>query len=227
MIRERNVKFLYAVFTVLLLLTFIMAAGCGYRDTARNHCNLGTQLCDNLFGEDTWENNNRLSAAEVNIAELDKQVTSIKTMVELLISELRDKSAQITQLSALMQLIQISVTDNEEFVNTVTADLKLEIEQLEESVAYQQTVINDMVGDIAELANQDVIVEYIYPCGDRAGIFDETLLRTKSGKLIAYFENGGNRFLSILTANSYSTTDAQPRCHFNVDAAGNIFGQHR
>lgn len=227
MYKERQINFMYAVSKVLLLLTFIFAAGCGYRATARNHCNLGTQLCDNLFGEDTWENNNRLSAAEADIAELDKEITSMQSMIELLISELKDKSAQIIQLDALIQLIQISVVDNADFVNTVTADLQLEIEQLEDSVAYQQTIINDMIGDISELANQDSILEYVLPCGDRAGIYDETLLRTKSGKLIAYFESGSNRFLSELPPGTYSTTDQNPRCQFTVDSNFNIINAHR
>lgn len=225
--RESNMRYLYAILTVLLLLTFLSTASCGYRVTLRNHCHLGTQMCDNLFGENTWDLDDRLVAAEKNIAEINKEILSLQSMTQLLISESQDKTAEIAQLQVLLQLIQNTVTNNAAFVETVTADLQAQIDSLETSIANQQTIINDMIGDISNLASQDTVVEYIYPCGDRNGIFDEVLMKTKSGKLIAYFESGSNRFLSLLTAGNYSTTDQSPRCQFTVTASNQIINAHR
>jgi len=61
---------------------------------------------------------------------------------------------------------------------------------------------------------QDSIVEIIDPCGDGTG-FDEVLLVLSSGEILAYFEQGNNRFLSVIPDGNYQTTDAQ-RCNFSV-----------
>jgi hypothetical protein len=62
----------------------------------------------------------------------------------------------------------------------------------------------------------DAVVEIIDPCGDNPGQFDEVLLRLSTGELLAYFESGSNRFLSLIGNGSYSTTDSQ-HCHFTVN----------
>jgi hypothetical protein len=121
----------------------------------------------------------------------------------------------------------MSVTNNQNFVDSVTADLKSEIDSLLANVETQQAQINDMLGDMIELEAQDTIVEYILPCGDRNGIYDETIVRTKSGKLLAYFEDGGARFLTLLVPGNYQTTDKTPRCSFTINSAGQIVNGHR
>lgn len=82
-----------------------------------------------------------------------------------------------------------------------------------------QSDINVAQSQIASLATQESIVELIDPCGDNPGQYDEVLIRTSSNKLIAFFEQGGQRFLSVLEAGSYRTTDTQ-QCLFNVDSNG-------
>ena len=59
------------------------------------------------------------------------------------------------------------------------------------------------------------IYEIIDPCGDSEG-YDEILLRLNDGQLMAYFENGNNRFLSLLPPGLYITTDSQ-KCLFKVN----------
>jgi peptidoglycan hydrolase CwlO-like protein len=133
-IKESSVRYLYAILTLVLVLTFLSTMGCGYRTALRNHCHLDTQTCDNLFGENTWDMDDRLVAVERNIEEISKEITSLQTMTQLLISESQDKSAEIAQLQALMQLIQNTVTNNATFVQTVTADLQAQIDSLESSI---------------------------------------------------------------------------------------------
>jgi hypothetical protein len=65
----------------------------------------------------------------------------------------------------------------------------------------------------------DPVVQYLDCGGDGTG-FDEIVLRTKSGKLVAYFkENGSREFLTLLTPGSYQTTDGS-NCPFTVTADG-------
>ena len=71
------------------------------------------------------------------------------------------------------------------------------------------------------LSLDDAIVEYLNPCNDGPG-YDEILLKTASNKVIAYFENGGNRHLTILIPGMiYQTSDGQG-CIFQVDSNGNL-----
>ena len=77
-----------------------------------------------------------------------------------------------------------------------------------------QSGLKDAVADIAVLKGHDNIVKFIDPCGDGPG-YDEVPLKTSSGKLIAYFEVGNKRFLSVLSNDTYQTTDQQA-CVFRV-----------
>jgi len=63
-------------------------------------------------------------------------------------------------------------------------------------------------------AVESTIVRFIDPCGAHTG-FDEVILQMSSGELVAYFEDGGKRFLTILDPGVYQTTDAQ-KCIFKV-----------
>lgn len=87
-----------------------------------------------------------------------------------------------------------------------------------------QSAVNDLTLDIIQANNKldglEVFDSIIDPCGDGPG-FDEVLIKTSKGRVIAYFEDGGRRFLTNLLPGNYRTTDKQS-CFFNVDAMGNI-----
>lgn len=67
----------------------------------------------------------------------------------------------------------------------------------------------------------DAITEIIDPCGNNPGQFDEILLRLGTGELLAYFESGNNRFLSLISPGHYSTTDSS-HCSFTVHSNGSV-----
>lgn len=225
---RKNVRILYAILIMLLICTIALnSTGCGYATAMRNACHLDTQTCDNLFGQNNWEIADRLAAADKNIADLSMQITSMQSMISLLVSDSAGYSAQVADLANLLNTLQLTLTDNKAFLDTVTTDLQAEIAQISERVDRQQTIISDLVGDIVELQTQDSVVEYILPCDDRNGIFDEVIMRTQSGKLVAYFEDGGARFLTLLSPGAYQTTDKTPRCNFTVDANNNITNASR
>lgn len=64
------------------------------------------------------------------------------------------------------------------------------------------------------------ITEVIDPCGDDPGKFDEVILKLYDNSYVAYFEDGGKRFLSVLEhGKSYQTTDSQ-NCKFKITVSG-------
>ena len=67
----------------------------------------------------------------------------------------------------------------------------------------------------------DLIVGVSNPCGDDPSILhDEVILITSSGQAFAYFENGNDRRLSLLSPNvTYRTTDGG-NCLFSLDVNG-------
>lgn len=81
----------------------------------------------------------------------------------------------------------------------------------------QSLILNGTDGvDGVDAPVSGTITEVIDPCGDGPG-FDEVILRLGVDQLVAYFEQGGDRFLSILTPGNYSTTDSQS-CPFTVNS---------
>lgn len=69
----------------------------------------------------------------------------------------------------------------------------------------------------------DAIVELLDPCGPSGG-YDEVLLRFADRSLVAYFEQGSNRFLVKLSPGTYRTTDMQ-QCVFTIDKEMNVSWQ--
>lgn len=227
-----SISILYGILTLLLILVFLSSMGCGYAQSARTHCTLGTQICDNLFGQNVFAQDERISDNEAAIRAVEAEILSLQTMVQLLISGADDKASEIYQLNTLLTAINMTVTNNEAFVATATADLQAQISDLQSDLAYEQDRIGDMIGDIAELQLQDSVTEYVYPCTKRPNSFDEVFLRMKSGKLVAYFESGngqGNqsRFLTVLSPGNFQTTDAAPACKFTVTADSQIINARR
>jgi hypothetical protein len=93
---------------------------------------------------------------------------------------------------------------------TTTATIEARISDLEDDTT-------SLLSTMLELRGYS-ITKIIDPCGDSVG-FDEVILKTGSGKLIAYFENGASRYLSVIPTGSYRTTDGT-NCRFEVTSSG-------
>jgi hypothetical protein len=77
----------------------------------------------------------------------------------------------------------------------------------------QITICNGLNGQNAEFSS----VEVVNPCGDKEGIVDEVFLRLDKNTIVAYYEDGGNRRLSVLEENTlYATTDGDKACKFKI-----------
>lgn len=68
------------------------------------------------------------------------------------------------------------------------------------------------------------VTQIIDPCG-RQGTFDEVLLKTSNGTILAHYASGSNQFLTIIGPGSYVTTDGT-HCYFTITSDGQITNQH-
>lgn len=128
---------------------------------------------------------------------------SDKKQDELANSRYSEMQASLNELVTNMALLSQNETQN----STAISNL--------------QTQTNLLLVQMAQISTGLRITELLDPCGDGAG-YDEVLVRLSDGRLLAYFETGGNRFLAVLTNNAYyRTTDAQ-LCNFYVTVSGNV-----
>lgn len=125
-------------------------------------------------------------------------------------SRMFDLEQQVNGNIESMELLTDLLNDfQDENIQSLT-DINIRIEALENDT-------DDLLTTMIELRGYS-LTKIIDPCGDGAG-FDEVLLRTGSGKIIAYFEYGNSRFLSTIPTGSYRTTDGT-NCNFEVTSGG-------
>lgn len=101
-----------------------------------------------------------------------------------------------------------------ELANSIL-ELEAEYGANENQILQIENELLQVQSELAELAVGARVEQYIDPCGDAPGQFDEVLLLMTDGTLVAYFQNGSRRFLTVLPDGSYQTTDFQ-RCAFRV-----------
>lgn len=178
----------------------------------------------------------QLSLIDMNLAYLDSNDDNLQNQIDAINVSLTGNinsvlSLQSSQLAQDLLLTSLQVQIDA--LGSTDASLQAQIDSLDsrldslEGNTFQQQ-IDDLITAMANLtlSLDDAIVEYLDPCSDAPG-YDEVLLRTASGKVIAYFEDGngqGNqrRHLTVLIPNTlYGTTDSTG-CNFQVDVNGNL-----
>ncbi len=194
----------------LLIVLTLSLMGCGMAEDITRGCkgDLDT-LCDMIFGRDSEEIDKVAETVEENsqsIENIENQIQFLNNMVNLMTAQINSLETDIFVLSNTQQ-------NNTTVINT-----------LQNNQNALQNQLNTVVADLAALEAQDTVVDYVDPCGDGPG-FDEIIMKTSSGKYVAYFQSGnGNnqkRHLTILTPGNYRTTDQQ-QCNFSVLANGTI-----
>jgi hypothetical protein len=80
--------------------------------------------------------------------------------------------------------------------------------------ASMQAQYESMLARIVELETNMPVLEIVDPCPTVSAQFREVLVRTNDS-IFAYFEVGGQRFLSVLEDGNYRTTDSRA-CNFSV-----------
>ena len=114
--------------------------------------------------------------------------------------------------------LEKQVEDNTERINELEQWLN-ELDSSINNTNVNQDSLEDQITSInsrlVTLETNTTVSEIIDPCGDKANQYDEHLIKLSDGKIIAYFEQNGNRFLTILPDGSYRTTDNQA-CNFSI-----------
>jgi hypothetical protein len=180
---------------VLLAITIAMllAQGCGVTESISENCQ-GSDLemsCNGVFGSRDNQQDAELDRINAEIAKLGITL-----------------NGNITEINNLnQQLTNLYFSDTAQ--TQTTAELETRISAL-------QISSNALLAQMALYSSRETIVGFVDPCGDQPG-FDEVLIRTSSGHLVAYFQQGGNRFLSFLVPGFYQTTDGH-RCDFTVNS---------
>ena len=191
---------------VFLAATSFLVLGCSVpQQIARYHCggDLDT-LCHAVFGQ-----------AE---PEQDAEIKQLKQQVAELRQTLDAKLSAISELTAVIYSLQMSAIDNQ---NEINLEFTNEIIALSGIVDELQQQATTATAQLAELSSGARVTAIIEPCGHVAGVYNETLLRLSTGALVAYFEQGGNRFLTTFGAGSYRTTDSKG-CNFTVNSIGKV-----
>jgi hypothetical protein len=161
------------------------------------------QIADNTFKNN--EQDARLKALEEQNLQLISSMESISNDLEYLSQDVENNAAQIAITSASLTTLQGNVN-----ANLVT-------------LLALNTTVTTLNGNVVALdsALSKTIVATIDPCNDYPGHFDEVILKTRDGKFLAYFEDGGKRFLSLLSPGVFVTTDKQA-CIFTVTNNGTL-----
>lgn len=214
---------------LVINISFILfSTSCGYQQTLREHCRIGdTQTCDNIFGRNQADIDETQNA---RLKQNEAEILTLTTVVNGLIADIKQVEQNLSQTITMINLVNTLLLQQGadiDILNQMLVDLDQDVVIIQNNIAYEQARINSLQIDIAQLQQQDSVVETVYPCGDNPNKFDEGLLKMKSGKLIAYFESGSNRFLTVLSSGAYRTTDYSPYCNFSINAQNQIINAIR
>ncbi len=138
------------------------------------------------------------SDTKIQLDSLDRRVSILETLFTSLQADL------IANTNLLTNLITQNQLTNEAAIN----DINL-------AITDSQNKLNSIQATVAELTLRTTVSKIIDPCGTAPG-YNEVLLRMSDGNLVAYFESGSNRFLSLIQPGSYRTTDGT-NCNFNIN----------
>ena len=164
--------------------------------------------------------------------ELALRLDALESSLSNNISDMASISSQMADLSLSIANLGDSIDEEQNAIEIDSERITaLQDEQdnqnatlgiLQEQLDALQNQANESTAFIVTLSTSDGIVSITDPCGDFAGGYDEVLLKTYSGKYVAYFESGSTRYLSVLVPGVfYQTTDSQ-QCHFHIDNSGNV-----
>lgn len=164
--------------------------------------------------DDIHDLQDQVDTLQDQVNSLNERVSAIELEIDTQIVYINDLQSQIDALGSDLDALD--------------AYTRFQVEDLWRELFFANNKINQLIVDLVALRVRvegleatDTAVELLDPCGNGPG-FDEVLVRMKSGKVVAYFESGSNRFLSVLTPNQqYRTTDGT-NCNFRVDAQGNL-----
>lgn len=175
-------------------------------------------------------------ATEQDLEKLDDKVNVLSKRVAVLENDFSIFEVNLNNATNNVVQLQTSITDLNVIIESIGEDqaeqLDLiaelqsqtaQLEQLETSINALQGQMDTVQLKLTELALEDRVVAMIDPCPQPFFTgYSEVLMRTSQGHLVAYFESGSQRHLTVLRQNvAYRTTDAKA-CNFKINANNEI-----
>lgn len=202
---------------LLLFATIGLVTSCGVVEKLDKNCGSDlNEFCNMTFGVREDDQDATIKDIVNKNNEQDARLAALEQQNEQLIDSMNSFSEQIEQLGN-------TDVSNKTYLESLITSLQNTVISNSIQLVNISTSLNTLQGDLVALdtALSKTIVATIDPCNDYPGHFDEVLLKTKDGKFISYFEEGGKRFLSILIPGNFTTTDRQA-CNFSLSASGVI-----
>lgn len=202
-------------------IVLMFLSGCAVVENMSRNCN-GDELCMILFGSNPAEQERiaedvellkkRMAAVESKTSYLTWLIGDVENNLRLELGE------DITEkVAGLNDMIGREVGIINTTINGKTNWTKLN--------TFINTQLDDIVSSVATFNSYNTVTQIISPCGITTGWY-EVVLRTSGGDYLAYFEQGGNRFLvKLQRGTDYSTTDGRG-CNFRVKTDGTIKQGH-
>lgn len=182
----------------LLLLTTL--ASCGVAESLNKDCSGDLRMtCNTVFGHRDADQDDAIAKNTTKNNEQDARLDALDLQNQSLIASIDAMSEQIEYLSNDVDANELDLLS-----------LRVSISALQNQVTTNLIQLNALSGSLS-----GAIVSMINPCNDESGYYDEIILKTANGKYIAYFEDGGRRFLSEIGDGYFSTTDHQ-QCRFII-----------
>jgi hypothetical protein len=213
--KKQKELYMKSVSVLVILVAAYLATACGIPKQMSKDCGGDLEMgCKTLFGDSSADDEREANQSQ-SILALQNQMASLKANIE---TTLTYSSSSYASMLNIRQAISILESENAGQDAEILA-LQVQVAALASSLEAAQTDIYLLQSQYANLATAETIMGYLDCGGDGPG-FDEVVLRTSSGKLIAYFKDNGSReFLTVLTPGNYQTTD-ESRCNFSVSNTG-------
>jgi hypothetical protein len=187
--------------TLLLLATTILLTSCGVSEQLNKNCGSDIRMgCNFVFGTKDADQDEQIVNNTRKNSEQDVKIQQLEASISTIIANIQTLSMDTKNLLDANSATVTTINSLQGIVNAHTTQL------LQMSSIQNKTIV-----DLKD------------PCGDGLG-YDEILMKTQDGKFVAYFEDGGKRFLSVLENGNYRTTD-QSKCYFTVNN-GVITNEH-
>ena len=191
------------------LVLLLVMASCGKR--THNH------YIENPF--DNTQNEERLNDIERRVSAIESQFNANITQIQTLEQSLNSQEALISSLQDA--LVTANGKQSQALQSAINAGI-IAYNELFNSIESLNVQTVNLQSTLATLQTNSQVVQIINPCPSVKATYEEVILKLQNNKYIAFFENGGKRFLTKLEKDVvYQTTDERA-CRFKIKSNNQI-----
>lgn len=121
--------------------------------------------------------------------------------------QIDDLGNRLNDLDRRLATFQLEMGDLESSIVQLGNDL----DNFEHDLDQVEINVTDALNRLSQLEGETRVVEIVKPCPNAK----EVLIKLSDGRVVAYFEQGGSRYLSFLGNGNYRTTDGT-NCNFSI-----------